>query len=207
MPSCRHQWTAEGSEFPRQAAVCPDGDSLLSLTDDRKLTCHALCVGPETLCYDLLVCASPREDAVGWSLRPATSHKTGSAVLTFAWYPFATTSTPGFYCFLESTRDTPIALVDGNTHKVGRYLRRLYPLNRTRGEPPTPSSTTTSASLGRTALRSRRTAGPSIAGTTTPLRSLTSPAMARRVRGCIQGLHERAKTARKAGFPYFTVCG
>ena len=47
-----------------------------------------------------------------------TVYEQPAPILEYAWYPGATASQPGTYCFLASVRDCPVKLLDAGDKRV-----------------------------------------------------------------------------------------
>ncbi|KAH8118338.1 WD40 repeat-like protein [Phellopilus nigrolimitatus] len=100
----------EGEEylhnFFRCAKWCPDGGSALAQCEDRTL---------QMLKPSLELA---EDGASELSKNSAPIFQQPAPILDFAWYPGASTSSPGLYCFLASVRECPVKLLDAADGRV-----------------------------------------------------------------------------------------
>ncbi|GAA96505.1 uncharacterized protein L969DRAFT_95030 [Mixia osmundae IAM 14324] len=102
----------DAAEFWRSAEWCPDGTSFLAASERRRLSLFAL---PASL-YS--------EPASVEELTPHTTRSFPAALLSYAWYPYASATRPDTFCYATSVRDEPIRLNDAPSTKI----RASYPL-------------------------------------------------------------------------------
>ncbi|WVQ84161.1 hypothetical protein IAT38_006308 [Cryptococcus sp. DSM 104549] len=93
--------------FWRSARWCSDGSAVLSTTEDRSPRVHSL-VDPSSSTTTFNTATFPQPDAI----------------TSILWYPSATPSVPGTFCFVASVRDAPVRLVDAGDGRI----RATYPI-------------------------------------------------------------------------------
>ncbi|KAI5125038.1 hypothetical protein M0805_007462 [Coniferiporia weirii] len=85
--------------FCRCAKWCPDGGRALTQCEDRSLQM-------------LKLPAELAENDSTYQIEPEPIFRQPAPILDFVWYPGASSSNPGLYCFLASVRECPIKLLD-----------------------------------------------------------------------------------------------
>ncbi|KAL8278733.1 hypothetical protein RQP46_008802 [Phenoliferia psychrophenolica] len=105
-PLPRSARPASRDAFFRDAKICPDSTCVLAAAEDRSLSL-----------FDLTNEASP-EWKPRWTWQPS------DALLSYEWFPGATSLNPPFFAFTAAVKDHPIHLLDGNDQRV----RASYPI-------------------------------------------------------------------------------
>ncbi|GAA5946316.1 hypothetical protein JCM3765_000195 [Sporobolomyces pararoseus] len=117
-PKCIASSTAPNSSlkdsgaFFRDSRICPDGSCLLASADDRSLS---------------LICLPQTESELfspPSSITPTWKHEPSDSLLSYDWYPGASSSNPSMFAFAVGVKDHPIHLLDGND----RRIRASYPI-------------------------------------------------------------------------------
>lgn len=98
--------TRPGDAFYRDAQVCPDGTCLLAAAEDRSLSL-----------FDM-----PGSDISSWT--PRWTWKPSDALLSYQWFPGATSLNVPYFAFAAAIKDHPIHLLDGTDRRV----RASYPI-------------------------------------------------------------------------------
>ncbi|KAM0754411.1 WD40 repeat-like protein [Meredithblackwellia eburnea MCA 4105] len=110
---------AHSNAFFREAQLCPDGTYLLAHSEDRSLSLFNL----------------PPTTTSGTHWIPEWSHHPPASLLSFAWFPGATSTNPPYFAFVTGTRDQPVHLLDANPSsgegeevRAKRRTRASYPI-------------------------------------------------------------------------------
>ncbi|GAA5890573.1 hypothetical protein JCM5296_004301 [Sporobolomyces johnsonii] len=98
----------DSGAFFRDAKICPDGSCVLGAADDRSLSLFSLPSQPDP---------SPTW-APSWTYQPPDS------LLSYAWYPGASSANPAMFAFAVGVKDHPVQLLDGTDQRV----RASYPI-------------------------------------------------------------------------------
>ncbi|GAA5858511.1 hypothetical protein JCM5353_007101 [Sporobolomyces roseus] len=98
----------DSGAFFRDARICPDGSRVLTAADDRSLSLYPL----------------PSQTLTSPQLAPHWIHSPSDSLLSFDWYPGASSADPSMFAFAMGVKDHPVHLLDGND----RRIRASYPI-------------------------------------------------------------------------------
>ncbi|GAA5919723.1 hypothetical protein JCM1841_000770 [Sporobolomyces salmonicolor] len=94
--------------FFRDAQICPDGSCVLGAADDRSLSLFSL----------------PSQSGPFPSWAPSWTYQPPDSLLSYAWYPGASSADPAMFAFTVGVKDHPVQLLDGTDQRV----RASYPI-------------------------------------------------------------------------------
>ncbi|GAA5933868.1 WD40 repeat domain-containing protein [Sporobolomyces koalae] len=98
--------------FFRDARICPDGTCALALADDRSLSLFAL---PNS---------NENSSTVRSPLSQVWNHEPSDSLLSYDWYPGASSTDPSMFAFAVGVKDHPVHLLDGHDQRI----RASYPI-------------------------------------------------------------------------------
>ncbi|GAA5906391.1 uncharacterized protein JCM6883_005534 [Sporobolomyces salmoneus] len=106
----------DSGAFFRDARICPDGSRVLASADDRSLSLIPL---PEIGSNS----SSSPSPSIS-TLSPRWKHEPSDSLLSYDWYPGASSTDPSMFAFALGVKDHPVHLLDGND----RRIRASYPI-------------------------------------------------------------------------------